>query len=392
MELEIYFKPLEIKEQNFNPNDTRERLRNQISAFTEENNFPDLDKIDIAIIGVEESRNAFNNKGSEKAPDAVREQFYNLFCGNFNPKIVDLGNIKPGNTIKDTYFALSEVIAYLIERKILPVVLGGSQDLTFANYKAYEKLGKVINLVSIDNQFDIGDPDKELDSQSYLGKMIVSAPNFLFNYTNLGYQTYFVDRESINLMSSLYFDAHRLGSLRNHLQEVEPVVRNADMMSVDISAIRQADAPGNENAAPTGFTIEEACQIIRYAGMSDKLTSIGFYEMNPAFDNQHQTALAVATALWYFVEGYYNRKQEDPYKEKDQYKKYFVSLKDNTYDIVFYKSKKSDRWWMEVPCKPENQEKYNRQYLLPCSYNDYEMAMRDEIPDRWLQAYQKLSV
>ena len=389
MDISFYFDPVTIHLESADSGQYRQKLGELIKIFSDKNNFPDTSNCDIAILGINEDRNAINNIGCASAPDHVRKYLYQLRGGNFNINIVDLGNIKPGFTIEDTYFAVSTVLSELLKNNIVPVIIGGSQDLTYANYLAYENLGQIINIVQIDNSFDLGNTDDSLDSKTYLSKIITHQPNFLFNYTNIGYQTYFVDQKAIELMKNLYFDTYRLGIVRSNLQEVEPIVRNADMISFDISAIRQSDAPGNENATPNGFYGEEACQITRYAGISDKLTSIGFYEINPTMDNNYQTVHLTAQMIWYFIDGFYNRKKDFPYKQKEEYIKYVVSIKDHP-DILFYKSKKSDRWWMEVPCPLNLQTKFERHYLVPCSYNDYITSCKNDIPDRWWQAYQKL--
>jgi arginase family enzyme len=339
---------------------------------------------------VKEDRNAFNNEGCALAPDYVRKHLYNLFPGSFEPKIVDLGNIKTGFQVSDTYFGLSSVIAEMLENNIFPVIIGGSQDLTYANYQAYQNLGQIINIVSIDSMFDLGSSENEVTSRSFLSNIILHQPNYLFNYANLGYQTYFIDQDALKLMKNLMFDIYRLGLLRENLEEAEPVVRNADLITVDVSSIRFSDAPGNANATPNGFYGEEICQIIRYAGLSDKLTSIGFYETNPQHDRNGQTAQLVAQMIWYFVEGFYNRPHDFPFKNDEDYIRYRVTITDHKEELTFYKSKKTDRWWMEIPLQSEQRIKYQRHYLVPCSYQDYQTACSNDIPDRWWMVYQKL--
>ncbi len=390
MDIDIYFEPVDFSGYEYSEKATRRRLGDVVKAFSSPNNFPDLEGIDIAIIGVLEDRNAVSNKGCAMAPNQIRHYLYKLFEGNYTARLADLGNIKMGHAVKDTYFALSRVVKDLIQKNIIPVILGGSQDLTFANYQAYEDLGQIINIVSVDPLFDLGKSEKEINSQSYLSKIILHQPNYLFNFSNIGYQTYFVDQEGIDLMKNLFFDVYRLGQVQANLEEVEPIVRNADMFSFDVSAIRQSDAPGNKNASPNGFYGEEACKIVRYAGMSDKLTSIGFYELNPEADNNGQTAHLVSQMVWYFIDGFYQRKNELPHQEKKHFIKYHVKLEDQKDEMVFYKSKKSDRWWMEVPIRMQQKVKFKRHHLIPCSYQDYQTACNNDVPDRWWQAFQKL--
>ncbi|MCK9422241.1 MAG: formimidoylglutamase [Bacteroidales bacterium] len=391
MDIPPFFEPLDLSEFHYTGDPSAQsRLGNTIRIFSDNRDFPDYTSFDIALIGVKEDRNAVNNEGCSLAPNAIRKYLYQLNAGPYPIKLVDLGNIKNGYSVSDTYFALSSVVAELITHNVLPVILGGSQDITFANYQAYQSLGQIINIVAVDPMFDLGKSEQEITSQSYLSNIILHQPNYLFNYANIGYQTYFIDQDALKLMKNLFFDTYRLGIVRESLEEVEPIVRNADMLSFDVSAIRNADAPGNGNATPNGFYGEEACQIIRYAGLSDKLTSIGFYEVNPKQDKAGQTAHLVAQMIWYFIDGFYNRAHDFPFRNEDDYIKYRVSISDHKEEIVFYKSKKTDRWWMEIPLQEEQRIKYQRHYLVPCSYKDYQIACENDIPDRWWIVYQKL--
>jgi arginase family enzyme len=391
MDFSEYFEPIDLSKFKDAEKYPSSSFGTLIHKYEAEHGFPDLQDVNIALIGVEEDRRSVNNEGCGLAPDYVRQYLYKLFQGNNTARIADLGNIRKGHSIDDSYFAVTAVVSELIKNGIVPVIIGGGQDITYANYRAYEKLEQTINMVVVDHAFDLGDTDADLNSQSYLSKIILHQPNYLFNYSNIGYQTYFVEQSSIQLMSKLYFDIYRLGQVRGDIGEVEPIVRNADMLSFDMSSIRSSDAPGTGNASPNGFYGEEACQIVRYAGMSDKLSSIGFYELNPAFDNNGQTAHLAAQMIWYFIEGYYARKSDYPTMESNDYTKYRVSIKDHEHEIVFYKSMKSDRWWMDVPYPPNKKIRYERHHLVPCSYTDYQTACREEMPDRWWQTFQKLS-
>lgn len=390
MDLSVYFDPVDLLQFRYAEKGQRKRMGDLILSYTVAGDWPDPSDAQIAIIGVKEDRNGVNNEGAAQAPDFVRDFLYQLYPTHTSARIVDLGNLKQGYDVDDTYFALSYVLGQLLKAGVVPVIIGGTQDLTYANYKAYEDLGQIINIVAVDSSFDLGKSEEEDNAQSYVSRIILHQPNYLFNFANIGYQSYFVDQEAIRLMNNLLFDAYRLGNVRADMEEVEPIVRNADMVSIDISAVRQSDAPGNGNASPNGFYGEELCQIARYAGLSDKLTSIGFYEINPLNDPRGQTAHLVAQAIWYFFEGFYARKNDNPQKDKENYIRYLVTISGHKDELVFVKSKKSDRWWMEVPVQTSMKSKYERHYLVPCSYRDYQTATQDELPNRWWQVYQKL--
>ncbi|MBS9774892.1 MAG: formimidoylglutamase [Tenacibaculum sp.] len=358
-----------------------------IKIYSNQNNFPDLEDVDIAIIGVKEGRKAVNNEGCGEDLSKIRNKFYDLFKGNWHTKIADLGNIEQGNTVEDTYFAVSEVVSSLVKKNIIPIIIGGGQDITYANYKAYENLEQTVNLVSVDSRFDLGDLEDELTSKSFLSKVIIKQPSNLFNYSNIGYQTYFNSQEKINLLKQLYFDAYRLGELKN-IEVIEPIMRDADIVSIDIGSVRQSEAPANNNASPNGFYGDEICAVARYAGISDKVTSFGVYEYNSTLDVNEQTAHLIAQMIWYFIEGVNFRAKDYPFSTKESYQMFSVVLEDDD-PINFYKSDKSGRWWMEINLITDN--KYKRHTLIPCTYEDYVQAMEQKIPERWYKALQKLT-
>lgn len=392
MSLSDFFSP--IDPEKFSPEQgfLTSQLGVKVNFFSDY--FPDLEDktYDIAIFGVQDDRGSLSNNGCALAADYFRTQFYLLNEGAFSSKIIDLGNIKAGKEVSDTYFAVKTAVAELVKLNILPVIIGGGQDLTYPQYMAYENLEQKVDLVVVDSKFDLDEDAEEgvvTTSNSYLSKIFLHQPNYLFNFSNIGYQTYFVNQESLRVMDKLYFDVHRLGDFSTDISLTEPILRNANMISFDMGAIRSADAGANVNAGPNGFYGDDACRITRYAGMNDKLTSIGFYEFNPAFDKNGQTALLLAQMVWYFIDGFYNRKQDFPLTPKSNYLIYRATLADGTGEMTFVKSKRSDRWWLQVPY-PTNGSGNERYHLVPCRYEDYNTAVAGEIPDLWWRTCQKL--
>ena len=349
---------------------------------------PDLDGVKLALIFVKEGRSAVGNLETGNGFDAIRENFYKLFIGAWDINIADLGDLQPGFEVEDTYSALKDISSFLIKKQIIPVIIGGGQDLTYASYRAYDNLEQTVNLVSVDSKFDFGNVDGKLDSTSFLSHIILGQPNNLFNFSNIGYQTFFNSQEEIDLMEQLYFDALRVGNVSKDLTLVEPILRDADIVSIDIGAIRKSDAPANRNVTPNGFYGEEVCAISRYAGISDKVTSFGIFEYNPILDSEGQTAQLIAQMIWYFVEGVSFRAEDYPFCTKDNYYKYIVPVDDE--ELHFYKSNKTDRWWLDVPFPDGANAEFIRHALIPCTYNDYLNAADQEIPDRWWKAFRKL--
>lgn len=392
MSLSVFFTPISL--QDFTPEDGffSSQIGASLRAFDQ--TFPDLEdeKPDLALFGVLDDRMAIGNTGCSDAADAVRRHLYPLYQGEYKLRLADLGNIKAGETVTDTYAAVKTVCEELIRSGTIPIIIGGGQDLTYAQYLAYEKLEQKVEVAVVDSRFDLDQNNTEsapLNSLTYLNHIILHEPDYLFNLNNLAYQTYFVSKESIAMYEKLYFTAIRLGLIAGQVGQVEPIIRAADMLSFDINAIRFSDAPGNAYATPNGLFGDEACQVCRYAGMSDKLTSVGFYEYNPSLDNRGQTAVLMAQMIWYFIDGFYSRKHDAPLVPKSAYITYRTTVHNDAYELVFIKSKKSDRWWMQVPYSG-TQSVNERYYLTPCRYEDYQTAVSGEMPDLWWKTHQKL--
>lgn len=350
---------------------------------------PDYKGAHMAIVGIKEERGNLGNVGSAQGADEVRKKLYNLKRGNGSYKIVDLGNLNIGHDLNETYTRVSEVCRILLEANVLPILIGGTHDLDYGQYCGYETLEKLVSFLNVDAFLDLEDQESSPENRKHIHKVLLHEPNFLFSYTHLAYQSYLIDPLSVSVLEKLYFEAFRIGQLRTNIQEIEPAIRNADLLSFDITAIRSSDAPGNANAQPFGLTGEEACQICWYAGQNEKLSSIGFYEYNPRWDDEHnKTASVIATMIWYFVEGYYYRKNEQNFRSND-FLKYTVSMPVEPETLSFYKSKFSEKWWMEVPY-PGGKEKYARNSIVPCSYSDYQTAVKGEVPERYINTVAKL--
>ena len=380
MEFE-FLVPLDKEILNYVLGLSTQHLGSKIVLHTDDS-IPDLEKIDIAIIGVLENRGD-SYAMSNVDLNAIRKELYGMFPGNWNASIADLGDILAGNSKEDTFFALKKIASSLIKKKIIPIVIGGSQDLTYALYRAYDDLEQMVNLVAIDNKFDFGKENEEISTDSFLTKIIIDEPNNLFNFCNIGYQTYYNSQEEIDLIQKLFFDAYRLGEVSNNILISEPVFRDADLVSVDLNSVKSSDSGNFTVFNPNGFNGKEICSLARYAGISDKVTSFGVFNHN----NAKQEAVIIAQIVWYFIEGYHYRSNEYPFGSRDNYLKYIVPLEEE--DLVFYKSDKTDRWWIEIPFISNLNNKLKKHTLLPCSYEEYLAACNQEMPERWWKAQRK---
>lgn len=360
-------------------------LGSQIRIHTKNAGIPDLKNIEIALVGVKENRLDQDYEGDFLNFNNVRRAFYGLFPGNWNLKIADLGDIQKGETVEDTYFALQTLVSALIKKRIIPIIIGGSQDLIYAQYRAYDRVEQMVNLVNIDSRFDLGDAEAPISNKSYVGKIVVNKPYNLFNYSSVGYQTYFNSQEEIKLMERLFFDAYRLGEVSNNISLVEPVMRNANLVGLDLGSITAAAIGGTNRLSPNGFDGKEICALSRYAGISDKVSSFGIYEYTSNYPKAGN--MLIAQMIWYFIEGVNYRTNENTISSKKEFIKYQVPIDDEV--LGFFKSPISGRWWIEIPFISNSNTKLKRHTLLPCSYEDYLEACNQVIPERWYKTKRK---
>jgi len=330
--------------------------------------FPDLQGVRVAIIGV-----------GDKQANAVREALFGTAAVFPKDAVADLGYLRRA---EDS--VLIPVLFELLSGNILPIILGHRDELAQAQFLAYQETKSVVNMAVVDETMRMSDPKTTSPDQSVYTHLLRPRHPLLFHFGIIGFQSHQVPSVWLEHLQENNFDMLRLGKARTAIEETEPVLRDADLLALHLSALKQCDAPGVERPTPSGFFLEEACQLCRYAGMSDKLTSFGIYGFQQ--DRNQQTAIAVSQMVWYFLEGFFNRKNDFP-ASTDSLTEYIVDFRQMNYQITFWKSARSGRWWMQTPVA--SKKNIQRHYLVPCSFQDYQAACRDELPDRLLQALRR---
>lgn len=327
--------------------------------------FPKLNGVSIAIVGV-----------SSQA-DRTRNELYKLNWRFENLKVADLGNLKAGRNEKDRQYALSEALGELLDLGIIAVIIGDGPAYLYGQYKGYRQNPEPVEIVKVS-------PNIDLEEGAPLRQILVEKPNYLFNIDFMATQAYYVSEQTAAVLDKMYFENHRLGELRNNIAETEPILRSAHMLMFDMNAVRASDAPGTALKSPNGLYAEEAARIARYAGISNKLSSAQFFGIDQK-SKDIQTHTLLAQMIWYFIDGVTARFHDHPKVNDSGFLIYRNRLNSTGHEVVFYKSRKSDRWWMEIPHPYEK-----KSFFIGCSYKDYEHVNEDEMPDRWWRAYQRL--
>lgn len=371
-DLNEYLTPLNIAEISGDQPYNDSQMGNIIRIYDEE--VPNLSDIEMVIVGVNEYRGEGIRSGQD-TPDAVRRKLYELHGWHSEISIADIGNIKSGASLKDSYAAITIVLKELVQLNKTVVIIGGSHDITLAQYFAYKELKRVIDATIVDATIDLRS-ESALRSENFLMEMLTGEPNMVRHYNHIAFQSYFVHPRMLETMDKLRFDCFRVGNVKEELSEMEPVIRGSDLFSFDMASIKNSDSPAS-TCSPNGLSGEEACTLARYAGMSASVSTVGIYGFDASKDVNGLTALQIAQMIWYFIDGRNRSREESSLKDRQNFTEFHTVFAE--VDTVFLQSKKTGRWWMQLPDKK----------MIACSYKDYLFASRNQIPERWLRAQER---
>ncbi len=338
-----------------------------------ENEFPRLGGKSIALFGLAE----------DGIGNAVRQEFYKLMSNaQLINELVDLGDISEQESTLKTNEAISSVIHHLLEKGIVPVFVALNLECGEPIYQAFQSCKKQVEFSLISHKLPIADYEM-------LNRICTSTPNYLTNINSLAFQAQYISPKSLDVFENLNFGHYRLGSIKTNKEDAELYLRNAGITLFDINSVKHCDAPGKHIVQPSGLTSEEACQLSRYAGMSELGKCFVVSGLAPSRDQEKLTATLCSHLIWYYLDGYFSRCSDLPGEHRD-FVKYRCDFSDDQVPILFLKSKKTERWWMQIehPAEPSD---INKQITFPCSYMDYQIAANGETPQRYLDSLKRLA-
>lgn len=379
-EFEYYLDPVNITPEKLFEGKSGDTLEDAVVFYDGDT---DIGNFDVAIIGVRESVNSPGNSGCAVAPDHIREKLYGLSKPENDIRIIDLGNIR-GRSAKDKFVALEEICTFLIGAKVVPVVLGGSQDLTVSMAAALNSFENKWAVTLIDPKIDHSGTESDFTSANFLGRLLKEGKDKINDVTLMGIQKYFCSSSQMKFTSDNFFNTIRLGELKGDgLLKAEPYIRDTDLLSIDASAVKSTDMPSQKGAMPNGLLSNEICQLAWYAGLSDRLKAFGLFEVNPENDNGSSAGVALSSQIvWHFIDGVSMRYDDYPVKDIESYNIYIVHLDDYGMDIRFFNNSVNGRWWVEVPGDDEKS-------IISCNEDDYKKSVNNEIPEKWIFSLKK---
>ena len=333
----------------------------------------------VAILGLPEGRGSGCLTVAE-GPDKIRRHLYTLSTFPAEINIVDLGNIKCGNELKDTYAAVKIVAEELAALNIPLLILGGSQEMTVPLIGGFENPD--FNLVIVDDRIDNSVKENSPADEFYINSLPIGT-----SVSVIAGQSYFICQQEHDIVAEGYNgEILTLGEIRADFKEMEPLLRRSDLVSFDFGSIKSAEAPGQYRISPNGLTGEEACQIAWYSGISTTTTWFALFGYSPSLDSTTSGAMMAAQICWYFFNGISKRLDEEPVDEATNFEHYHIPVDGLDEQISFLRHPVSQRWWMEVP----DEDCSVFPFRIPCSKKDYHKACKNEIPERWWKYFSKI--
>jgi len=380
MQVFDYFEPVDFSQFPELENSAgKYSIGKSIEAYTGKLSVSSISKTNVVVFGVPLD-NGEPNTGAALAPDGVRKELYRLAALNSKLNIADLGNLKPALSQKGTYLALRDVIEYFYELGITVVIIGGSQDLTVGICDAF-KNNRYFSLSCVDAILDIKKGVETFHSGNYLTRIFKQLPH-LFQFSLIGYQNHLVGDKLLNKTQGIS-EHLRLGKLRDNFTVSEPLMRNTDVLSFDVGAIKHSEGGTKRQKNPNGLRGEEACKLAHYAGVSDRLKVFGIFEIFAEKEENSIINKLSAEIIWYFLEGFQTRKIDDRNDSKNKIV-YKVELDELEQPIIFLNESETNLWWFEVSSLS------GKKSLFACAEEDYRLAASNEIPGKWLAYIQKM--
>lgn len=329
-------------------------------------------KVAVAIIGVD-----------GEIAQKTRDHLYATSWDFDKLAVRDLGNLR-----KTTPDFIIPLLRELHSGGITPVLIGGDDQVFVAQYLAFAEINRQVSLLHIDRTIPLS---AEKGGKNILDNAVYDKGRRRFHLTHLGAQQHLTNPALRDIFNSEAYEAVSLGQVKASLPALEPLLRDADLVGLNIRAINHNEAPARAGFHPSGLSLQEATQLAYYAGNSDKLSSYGLYGLDPSVGSATDfelTAAAYAQLIWYFLHGFSRRQGDFPVSNKGLLE-YVVDLQGYN-QLTFWRSPRSNRWWVQVPAGKQQGEERHR--LVPCSYQDYLTASSEQtLPDRLIAAFRRFA-
>ncbi|MBX5437458.1 MAG: agmatinase [Alicyclobacillaceae bacterium] len=275
------------------------------------------DGIDFAVVGAPFDTGQSFRTGARFGPEAIRDFSILLRPYNVEQDInifdhvsgVDHGDLTviPGY-IRETYDKMVEGLTPLLERGIVPIVLGGDHSITLAELRAVARRYGPVGLVHFDSHSDTWDAyfGQKYNHGTPFRRAVEEGLLDVDRAIQVGIRGPLYDPEDLEAARRLGLTVYTTSDLRRiGIPEMIKIIRDRvgrgpAFLSFDIDFLDPVYAPGTGTPEVGGVTTAEALELVR--GLTG-IEFVGFdlVEVLPAFDHGQITAAAAANVVYEFI-------------------------------------------------------------------------------------------
>jgi len=253
----------------------------------------------LAVIGVPFDEKSSFRRGAAGGPAAIRAastgKCYNPCTElgvdlEYDTVLVDLGDVDTSGDVDKTFARTEQAVARVLERKAVPIVLGGDHSITLHAVRAVAKHYPALDVLHFDAHPDLY-TDLYGDRLSHACPMMrIMEDGLAKTLVQVGIRAASRDQRA---------NAAKVGARMVEMKDFrEPLVlefRNPLYISFDLDALDPAFAPGVSHPEPGGLSTRQAVAVIQ--GLKAGIVGFDIVELNAARDPSGITAAAAFKLL-----------------------------------------------------------------------------------------------
>jgi formiminoglutamase len=217
----------------------------------------------------------------------------------------DLGDVAVSGDLEADQDRLAAAIAAPLAAGAFVIVLGGGHETAYGHFLGYVRAQRPVSILNWDAHPDVRELKEGRGHSGSPFRQALLHPSELCR----GYRVAGLQPQSA-AAAHLQFVAER-GGQAVWREDLTPtaIARLYDectdptLVTFDIDAVDQAQAPGVSAPATGGLTTELWLAAAYRAGLSPRVTSCDLVELNPNYDRDGQTARLAALTVWQVMRG-----------------------------------------------------------------------------------------
>lgn len=268
----------------------------------------DYDTAQVVVVGCPQDegvRRCRGRIGATHGPTEIRRGLYRFPVSEAHDglRLFDAGNVRIAATLEKTHDLLRETVRQALTDGKRVVVLGGGNDISYADGLALSDVATCPLVMNIDRHLDVradqprnsGTPYRQLLEEGAVRPDLFHEVGTNSYANSVTYRKYVRDKGA----TIHYLDELRAAGVGNTVQKILAKGDDADALffGFDMDVVRAAEAPGVSDPSPMGLTAREVCEIADGAANDPRTRVIEITEVNPLHDINNITSRLAANVV-----------------------------------------------------------------------------------------------